>query len=124
MEVARPGEPRSHRSTFLLPAAVLAGFLIVPASILGLAEYAARRCFLPAIGSVMESDPYKRIILKQAPRGIVTPTTLSTNRWGMRGDEPPRDWEDWNTLFAVGSSTTLCYHLDDAKTWPYLLQQR
>src|SRR3954470_5781193 len=115
MEVARPDATAPHRSPALLLAVFLAVnavfFLAVPALILGLAECAARRCFLPAIGSVMESDPYKRIILKQAPRGIVTPTTLSTNRWGMRGDEPPRDWEDWNTLFAVGSSTTLCYHL-------------
>jgi lysophospholipase L1-like esterase len=54
-----------------------------------------------------------------SPRG-----TFSTNRWGMRGDEPPRDWPNHYTILTIGGSTTQCFFLDDQKTWPHLLQER
>lgn len=113
---------RILRSPPVLIAAFAGSLMLISVLLLGAAEFAARRYFPPAIGSVMEVDPYKRLILEKAPRGIVAPTVLTTNRWGMRGDDPPRDWSRWTTVIAVGSSTTLCYHLDDHKTWPYLLQ--
>jgi lysophospholipase L1-like esterase len=49
--------------------------------------------------------------------------TQSTNRWGLRGDEPPADWSDWDTYVTVGGSTTNCYYIDDHKTWSYQLQK-
>lgn len=95
-----------------------------PLLLAALAEGFARFRFLPSIGAVLEQEPYRRLVLTRAPRGIQTPTSFSTNRWGMRGGEPPREWKRWNTWIAIGSSTTLCYALDDRKTWPYLLQVR
>jgi hypothetical protein len=50
--------------------------------------------------------------------GIVT-----TNRWGLRGDEPPEDWDDWTTVMAVGGSTTINFYLADSLTWPAVVQR-
>ncbi|MDB5106865.1 MAG: hypothetical protein JWP91_4554 [Fibrobacteres bacterium] len=105
-------------------ASFLATLILTAIFIAILGETWARIACLPAIGSVLERDPYKKIVLTQSPRGIVPPTALSTVRWGVRGDEPPGDWARWNTLIAIGGGSTLCYHLDDHKTWPYLLQER
>ncbi|MCI0587386.1 MAG: SGNH/GDSL hydrolase family protein [Planctomycetes bacterium] len=49
---------------------------------------------------------------------------LTTNRWGLRGGEPPQEWEAWDTWVTIGGSTTPCVYLDDEKTWPHLIQQR
>ncbi len=57
-------------------------------------------------------------------RGIAPVSYFSTNQWGMRRDEPPKDWKNDHTILTIGGSTTRCYHLDDHKTWPYLLQKR
>lgn len=61
-----------------------------------------------------------------ALRGVSPVSVRTTNRWGLRGDAPPPDaeWEAWTTVLAVGGSTTQCYYLDDARTWPRLLQER
>jgi lysophospholipase L1-like esterase len=40
----------------------------------------------------------------------------------LRGDEPPADWKGFRTIVTIGGSTTQCFYLDDAKTWPYQLQ--
>ena len=112
--------PRALR-VYVRIAVVLA---LGPVVLAALAEGFARLRFLPSIGAVLEQEPYRKLVLLQAPRGIQTPTAFSTNRWGMRGGEPPREWKQWNTWIAIGSSTTLCYALDDRKTWPYLLQER
>jgi lysophospholipase L1-like esterase len=54
----------------------------------------------------------------------VSPTgNYTTNSWGLRGDEPPRDWHGSTTVVTIGGSTTHCFFLDDKKTWPYLLQE-
>lgn len=50
--------------------------------------------------------------------GIVT-----TNRWGLRGDEPPENWEEWTTIMAVGGSTTINFYLADSLTWPAVVQR-
>lgn len=49
---------------------------------------------------------------------------FSTNRWGLRGEEPPKNWNAFETLLACGGSTTLCFYLDDERTWTHQLQQR
>lgn len=90
-----------------------------------LAEIAARRIItVPYLPSVLEKDPFHSVVMDSAPRGIQVPVRVTANRWGMRGEEPPRDWEGWETWVALGSSTTLCGHLDDARTWPARLQAR
>jgi hypothetical protein len=130
MPVSPPDSPAHDSSSRSLPsrsrlrlaARLLAILILALLLAAGLTEGFARLRFLPSIGSVLEHEPYKKLILNQAPRGIAVPTAFTTNRWGMRGGEPPRDWSRWETWIAIGSSTTLCYHLDDKKTWPYLLQ--
>jgi lysophospholipase L1-like esterase len=122
--LAPSAPPRRWRAWARLGMRSLAAGLLVPILIAAVAEGFARLRFLPSIGSVLEHEPYRKLVLTQAPRGIQTPTAFTTNRWGMRGGEPPRDWSRWDTWIAMGSSTTLCYHLDDHKTWPYLLQER
>ncbi|NIR49218.1 hypothetical protein GWO43_12130 [candidate division KSB1 bacterium] len=47
---------------------------------------------------------------------------FSTNAQGMRGQDYPRDHRTYRIL-AVGGSTTMCSFLDDAKTWPALVQK-
>lgn len=56
----------------------------------------------------------------------VTPGCHTTNEWGLRGDPPPPParWGETFTILAVGGSTTHCAYLDDARTWPRLLQDR
>ncbi len=76
------------------------------------------------LGWVFESGPYANFTLETAPKGVSVPAHRSTNGWGMRGDEPPRNWEDWNTVIAIGSSTTLCANLDDRHAWPFRLQEK
>lgn len=56
--------------------------------------------------------------------GVSPVSTHSTNRWGLRGDEPPAEWEKHYTIVAIGGSTTHCFYLDDHKAWPYLLQEK
>jgi lysophospholipase L1-like esterase len=48
----------------------------------------------------------------------------TTNQWGLRGDEPPKDWKGSLTVVVIGGSTAQCFYLDDHKTWPYLLQEK
>ena len=67
--------------------------------------------------------PISKRELRVNLRGISPVGYFSTNRWGMRGDEPPKDWQNYDTVVTIGGSTTKCYHLDDHKTWPYLLQE-
>ncbi len=57
-------------------------------------------------------------------RGVSPHGVNSTNSWGMRGSEPPKEWEKSLTFMAVGGSTTQCHYLDDHKTWTYILEQK
>lgn len=48
----------------------------------------------------------------------------STNSWGLRGLEMPRNQMDSRRrlrVLCLGASTTECTYLDDSKTWPALL---
>jgi lysophospholipase L1-like esterase len=75
--------------------------------------------FNPRLGLI----PYaRRTIMVDIP-GTSMGGTLSTNRWGLRGEEPPEDWDAWTTIVTVGGSTTADYYLDDAKTWSHVLQE-
>jgi lysophospholipase L1-like esterase len=68
--------------------------------------------------------PHLRMTLHVEAPGLSPVARYSTNRWGLRGDEPPQAWEAADTIVTVGGSTTLCLELDDRRTWPDLLQER
>ncbi len=53
------------------------------------------------------------------PQGL----RYSTNQQGMRGDDYPDGASSYRIL-AMGGSTTICTYLDDAKTWPALVQKK
>jgi hypothetical protein len=56
------------------------------------------------------------------PHGISFPSKLTINAAGMRGDLPGETHE--YRILAVGGSTTICVYLDDARAWPFLLQEK
>lgn len=66
-----------------------------------------------------------KIELRTKINGFSPVGIISTNSWGLRGDEPPApsQWEKYFTMVAIGGSTTECIGIDDHKTWPYLLQK-
>ena len=78
-------------------------------------------------GSVFHASldlrPHVRVTLESDLPGVMSGGTYSTNRWGMRGEEPPEDWDSWTTIVCVGGSTTQCFELDDSRTWPAQLQR-
>ena len=66
--------------------------------------------------------PHNKLELRVQLSGVSPVAHHTTNAWGLRGDEPPSNWSDYYTVVVIGGSTAQCYYLDDAKTWPYLLQ--
>lgn len=101
--------------------------LLVGSSVvaLGLAEIGFR--FLsprPLFGPYFDLRPYKKLQLFPQLAGVSSPAWHTSNRWGLRGDEPPADWESYYTIITIGGSTTQCFYLDDHKTWPYQLQEK
>lgn len=48
----------------------------------------------------------------------------STNSLGFRGEEPPKDYENYLKIFTSGGSSTKCMFLSDDKTWPFLLDKK
>jgi len=68
--------------------------------------------------------PHNVLELHVKLRGVSEFAYNTTNRWGLRGDEPPVDWDSQCTIITIGGSTTQCFYLDDKKTWPYLLQEK
>lgn len=68
--------------------------------------------------------PHNNLELHVDLHGISPIIHNTTNRWGLRGDEPPENWKDYMTIIVVGGSTAQCFYLDDHKTWPYLLQEK
>tara|TARA_B100001250_G_scaffold32052_1_gene26231 strand:+ start:23432 stop:24523 length:1092 start_codon:yes stop_codon:yes gene_type:complete len=68
--------------------------------------------------------PFQKEKMKLNIKGISNVGNYSTNKWGLRGEEPPLDWDNNFTILCVGGSTTRCRHLDDKKTWPHLLQEK
>ncbi len=78
------------------------------------------RIFNPAL----DLRPNVRIQLQNGELpGVSRTGVFSTNRWGMRGEEPPDEWDEWFTVVCIGGSTTRCFVLDDSRTWPWLLQE-
>ena len=73
--------------------------------------------------SVIELHPHQRIVIDVDLPGMSPRALHTTNRWGLRGEEPPEVWSDWLTIVTLGGSTTHCYYMDDSKTWSNILQQ-
>ena len=102
-------------------------FLLCASTILSLV---AMEVFLRVISPpspwspVLPLRPHHKMELHVKLNGVSPVAINSTNRWGMRGDEPPSDWDQHDTIVTIGGSTTLCFYLDDHKTWPYLLQEK
>ncbi len=67
--------------------------------------------------------PRRAMTIEVALRGVTPVIHHSTNQWGLRGDEPPRDWQNTYTIITLGDSTTICHYLDDQNTWPAQLEQ-
>jgi len=72
----------------------------------------------------LDLRPDLRLVSRCDIPGVSPVCTLTTNRLGLRGDEPPEDWEGAFTILTVGGSTTHCSYIGDGLTWPDLLQDR
>ena len=68
--------------------------------------------------------PHNNLELRVSLDGVSPAVHNSTNKWGLRGDEPPSNWDSCLTMIVIGGSTAQCFYLDDHKTWPYLLQEK
>ncbi len=75
-------------------------------------------------GPYFDLKPYHKVKLYPNLKGVSSPAWHTANKWGMRGDDPPVNWEECFTILTIGGSTTQCYYLDDKKTWSYLLQKK
>ncbi len=91
---------------------------------LALAEVAMRAVvpgsfFNPRLGLI----PHARYEIMTGIEGVSNGGTMSTNRWGLRGEEPPVEWDRYTTVVTVGGSTTADYYIDDSRTWSNILQE-
>ncbi len=68
--------------------------------------------------------PYQRVELEVNLSGINPGGVWTTNAWGMRGEDPPENWDEWLTIITVGGSTTADYYIDDSLTWSRVIQDR
>ncbi len=78
-------------------------------------------CFPPKHYCVW--PPHLRKVFRPDPDvlvGIEGPARFQTNALGIRGDEFSNDQK--YRILTVGGSTTECFYLDQAKTWPALLE--
>ena len=90
------------------------------------ASEALLREMLPATNRFYLWPPNMTAVLRPAPPtipGITGPSHFSVNSLGVRGREPKRADRREYRIFTIGGSTTECLFLDDAKTWPHLLQE-
>ncbi len=107
----------------LAPKLVLAGLATVVALLV--AEVVVRQVSPPSIFHPrLAFRPYQRMELRVELPGVSPQGLLTTNRWGLRGRDPPAGAGGALKLLAVGGSTTHCFYLDDQKTWPALIEQR
>ncbi len=66
--------------------------------------------------------PHRNLTIHVKLHGVSPVVHFTTNKWGMRGDPVPDDWNEHRTILTVGGSTTQCFYLSDDKTWPARLQ--
>lgn len=84
------------------------------------------RFFSPpcVFSSMLPLRPHNRMEIHISAKGLAPVAMNTTNKWGLRGAEPPADWDRHYTIVTVGGSTTQCFYLDDSKTWPALLEAK
>lgn len=69
--------------------------------------------------------PHKRYIIENSKlRGVDRTIIHTKNSLGLRGSQPPKDFNSALTIVAVGGSTTEGFYLSDTKTWPELLEKK
>jgi lysophospholipase L1-like esterase len=71
----------------------------------------------------LDLRPDIRMEIRNSVPGLSPICRHTTNSRGLRGDEPPADWEEHLTILTVGGSTTQCFNMDDRTTWSSLLQE-
>ena len=114
-----------NRSSMKKAFFALSMFTVSSVLSLGVMEVAVRIISPPNMFSpYLPLRPHNKMELHVRLSGVSTMARNTTNMWGLRGDEPPSDWNESFTVVVVGGSTAQCYYLDDHKTWPYLLQEK
>ncbi len=69
--------------------------------------------------------PHKKYLIENSNlRGTDKIIIHTKNSLGLRGTEPPVDFNSALTIAAVGGSTTEGFYLSDGKTWPELLEKK
>ena len=112
---------KRQRSVFLGTVTMAASLLIM----LLLSEFALRKLVPPTIFNPRFGlRPFQRVELEVNLPGITPGGVLTTNAWGMRGENPPEDWDEWLTIITLGGSTTANFYLDDSLTWSRIIQDR
>ncbi len=62
--------------------------------------------------------------LSKPARGLDSRITQRRNSLGLRGKEPPTDFDDHLTLVTVGGSVVECVYQSDRKTWTDMLSKK
>ena len=71
----------------------------------------------------LDLRPNIRLEIVNDTPGVTAISYHTTNSLGLRGEEPPENWDEYFTIITVGGSTTHCFYMDDQKTWPHHLQE-
>ncbi|TKJ41032.1 hypothetical protein CEE37_05035 [candidate division LCP-89 bacterium B3_LCP] len=72
---------------------------------------------------LFELIPHQKNTIHTDLPGVADTVYTSTNKWGLRGDPIPDNWESLTSILTIGGSTTHCMYLSDDKTWSYQLQK-
>lgn len=76
-------------------------------------------------GEKIELPVYNKFIIRNINTNkLDNPIIYTRNSLGFRGEERPRDINNYFSILTVGGSTTECLYLSDNKTWSYLLGKR
>lgn len=112
---------RKRRTTY---AGRIGGFLIGLSVSLIVAELSLR-IILPSsiFHPSLDLRPNIRMEIVNDTPGVTAIGYHTTNSLGLRGEEPPENWDEYFTVITVGGSTTHCFYMDDQKTWPHHLQE-
>ncbi len=114
--------PCKRRRSAILGTVVMAVSLLTA---LLISELVLRKLMPPGIFNPRFGlRPYQHVELEVNLRGITPGGVLTTNAWGMRGEDPPENWDEWLTIVSVGGSTTANFYLDDSLTWSAIIQDR
>lgn len=101
----------------------LAVMIVTTVLMIGVLEFATRRMFpQPIFNTRLPYYPNVEINRTVNLKGVKADSHYSTNTWGFRGDPVPADRELTFEILTIGGSTTLCFFLDDANTYPTLMQ--